>query len=1154
MIDEHPLRVVPETPLRQVILLMNQGSGSVDCAIASQPSKPTIAPAQRVNYVLVMADQQLLGIFTERDVVRLSAQGMDFAAVTIADVMTRQLITLKISEFETVFTALNLFRQHHIRHLPLVDEQSELVGVITTEAVRKSLQPNTLLKMRSVSEVMSTHLITASPRSSMIEIAHLMTTHQISCVVIVQSDDQDATVLHPIGIITERDIVQFQTLKLNLNALKAQSVMSSPLVCLAPEDPLLKAAQTMQQLRVRRLVVTDEQDSLAGILTQTNMLAVLNSSDMYSTVEILQQQVEQLQADKVQLLQNLNTKLENQVKADEVAIEAYQKCFQATFEHAAVGIAHVYLQGQFFRVNQRFCDWIGYSQTELLRKSFPEITHPDDQELDQQLIQQLIRGEICSFSQEKRYLHHDGFLLWGNVTVSMVSASSGDPGYLIAVVEDISDRKRAEVELHQLNQELENRVALSIAAFHTSEERFRLAFEEATIGMALVAPDGRWLRVNQAICDLVGYSAAELLEIDFQRITHTDDLEIDLHYVQQMLEGKINTYQLEKRYFHKQGQVVWVLLSVSLVRDQQNQPSYFISQIQDITERKRAEQALCAEKELAQVTLQSIGDAVITTDVQGNITKFNPIAEHLTGWIIDTAQGKPISEVFNIINEETREPADNPIQRALREGRIVGLANHTILISQEGTEFAIEDSAAPIRNRQDQIIGAVMVFRDVTHSRNLTHQLSWQASHDPLTRLVNRRKFDQILQEAFHESQSDNIQHVLCFLDLDQFKVINDTCGHAAGDKLLCQVAKLLQKPIRAADTLARLGGDEFGILLHQCPLDRATLIADQLRQAIQDFRFQWTSKTFSIGVSIGLVQLDSHSLDVESALGAADAACYTAKARGRNRIQVYEANDEVLIQQRGDQWWSLRIKQAIAENRFCLYSQAIVPTTATRENPTNACEILLRMLGDQDEVISAAEFIPAAENYNLSLDVDRWVISKFLSDNSHTLKAADAQNIRPTQFMINLSGKSVGDEQFLHFLKTQLKKHPHTAPSICFEITETAAISNLSQAVNFIKELKQLGCQFALDDFGTGMSSFAYLKVLPVDYLKIDGRFIEDMMDDPATSAIVESINHIGHVMGMQTIAEYVSNDLIREKLQAMGVDYSQGYAISKPSAMSLK
>ncbi|NJK41198.1 MAG: diguanylate cyclase [Acaryochloridaceae cyanobacterium SU_2_1] len=330
------------------------------------------------------------------------------------------------------------------------------------------------------------------------------------------------------------------------------------------------------------------------------------------------------------------------------------------------------------------------------------------------------------------------------------------------------------------------------------------------------------------------------------------------------------------------GQDVWFLANISPISDQT-----VLWVARDISDRKRLEQELFQEKELAQVTLQSIGDAVITTDVHGQIQNINPVAEHLTGWTLDEAKGKPLPEIFNIIHETTREPAENPVQQALREGRIVALANHTVLISREGTEYGIEDSAAPIRDRQGQVVGAVMVFHDVTQSRSLNHQLSWQASHDPLTRLANRRKFDQTLQDAFQAVQQDNPKHVLCFLDLDRFKVINDTCGHAAGDELLCQVAQLLQQSIRASDTVARLGGDEFGILLTQCPLEKAEAIAEQLRQAIQAFRFQWAGKTFSIGVSIGLVPLDSESLKIEDVLGAADAACYAAKAKGRNQIKV---------------------------------------------------------------------------------------------------------------------------------------------------------------------------------------------------------------------------------------------------------------------------
>ena len=1006
-IDDHPLVVVPETPLRTVILQMRHRTKQG--AVSSQFSEQAIPSAHRVSYALVMADQQLLGIFTERDVVRLSAQDIDFASVTIADVMTQQLITLKVSEFKNVFTALSIFRQYDIRYLPILDDHSDLVGVITAKGLRELLQPTTLLKMHSVSEVMSTNMITVLPSTSMLEVADLMTTHQVSCVVIVKSEDQDSTsVLHPIGIISEWNILEFQTLEANSNSnsVTVESVILSPLVCLSPEDSLLKAYQTMQQLHEKRMVVTDAQKGLAGILTKTNLLTVLNSSKIYNTANPLQQQVDHNPI--------LTPNSEHQTQADAVAMQ----------------------------------------------------------------------------TRQKRFL--------------------------------------------------------------TSEQLFRLVFEKAAIGMALIDPDGRWLRVNQAICNIVGYSKAELLKVAYQTITHPDDLELDLIYVQQVLAGEIDTFQLEKRYVHKQGDVVWILLSVSLVRDEHEQPLYFISQVQDITKRKHLEQVLSQEKELAQVTLQSIGDAVITTDVRGNITKFNPIAEYLTGWPTKEAQGQPLQNVFNIIHEETRELAPNPVQSALSEGQAVCLASHTVLISRGGDEYAIEDSAAPIHNQLGQVIGAVMVFHDVTQSRNLSHQLSWQASHDPLTHLVNRRKFDQVLNDALHEPHSDNPQYVLCFLDLDQFKVINDTCGHAAGDELLCQVSKLLQKPIRAADTLARLGGDEFGILLHQCPLDRATIIAEQLRRIIQDFRFSWADKIFGIGISIGLVQLDSESFNIENVLEAADAACYMAKARGRNRIQVYKANDSVLIHQRGEQRWSIRIKRAIEEDRFCLFAQAIVPTAETTTHKSKS-EILLRMIGEQGDVISASKFISSAEHYNLITDIDRWVISKFLRDNLTKMQTSEEKVGSSPQFMINLSGGSVGDEQFLQFLKTQLKKHPNSAKQICFEITETAAISNLGQAVEFIQEIKQLGCQFALDDFGTGMSSFAYLKTLPVDYLKIDGHFIKDIVDDPTTSAIVESINHIGHVMGMQTIAEYVSSESIREKLQKIGVDYIQGYSISKPYALKL-
>ena len=567
---------------------------------------------------------------------------------------------------------------------------------------------------------------------------------------------------------------------------------------------------------------------------------------------------------------------------------------------------------------------------------------------------------------------------------------------------------------------------------------------------------------------------------------------------------------------------------------------------------RESEEALFREKELAQVTLHSIGDAVITTDASGRVSYCNPIAERLTGWEAAVASGRFLSEVFQIVHEVTRRPTQNPVERVLRDGCTAGLANHTVLISRDGTEYCIEDSAAPIRDRDHQMIGVVIVFHDVTQARSLARQLSWQARHDVLTRLVNRRQFEHDLAEAIQEVNQENQQHVLCYLDLDQFKVVNDTCGHIAGDELLRQVSRLLRSQIRAADTLARLGGDEFGVLLRRCPLEGAEVIANNLRKAIQDFRFIWQDKAFSIGVSIGLVCLkNTNSCALTDILSAADAACYAAKDRGRNRVHVYQADDSELARQRRERQWSVQIQQSLADNRFCLYRQAIVPISESDASQSSHYEILLRMIDENGELVLPGSFIPAAERYKLMPAIDRWVIRTVFSYAEQTAPATSSSNVelQPLLNMINLSGASISDDQFLSFLREQFDRYEVSPQTIGFEITETAAIANLAHAIHFMQELKQLGCCFALDDFGSGMSSFAYLKTLPVDYVKIDGDFVESMTDDPTAYAIVESINQIGHVMGLKTIAESVKNAAIRARLEEIGLDYVQGYGVAKPT-----
>ncbi len=568
--------------------------------------------------------------------------------------------------------------------------------------------------------------------------------------------------------------------------------------------------------------------------------------------------------------------------------------------------------------------------------------------------------------------------------------------------------------------------------------------------------------------------------------------------------------------------------------------------IWSMTKVRQTANSLFKQKELAEVTLHSIGDAVITTDDAARVEYLNPVAEQLTGWKTQDAHGKLLAEVCVLIDGVTREPEPNPVERCLRERQVVGLASNVVLVARDGKEYIIEDSAAPIRDREGHIVGAVMVFYDVTQMRHTPHLLSYHATHDALTGLVNRREFERRLAELLVRARNLGQQHAFCYIDLDQFKVINDTCGHAVGDKLLRQLTYLLQEDMRESDTLARLGGDEFGVLLESCPLDRALKIAESLRQVVKDFRFSWEGRHFDLGASIGLVLIDADSVSIEELMSEADAACYAAKEKGRNRVQIFRPGNLELARRHGEMQWVSRISQALEENRFVLYCQTIAPLDVRHERH---CEILLRLLDEEGKLVPPMDFIPAAERYNLMPAVDRWVI--------HHGLAAIGQHLRehPGQpgevFGINLSGASLGEENLEHFIRDQLAMHQVPPHLICFEITETAAVANLDQAAALIKGLRAEGCRFALDDFGSGLSSFRYLKLLPVDYLKIDGAFVKDMVDDPVDYAMVQAINTVGHVMGIKTIAEYVESEAILEKLRELGVDYAQGFGIHRPCPM---
>jgi len=566
-----------------------------------------------------------------------------------------------------------------------------------------------------------------------------------------------------------------------------------------------------------------------------------------------------------------------------------------------------------------------------------------------------------------------------------------------------------------------------------------------------------------------------------------------------------------------------------------------------ITRVRQTVNDLFYQKELAEVTMDSIGDAVITTDAQGVVEYLNPIAEELTGWSNAEAHGQPLKQVFNLVNGYTREPKDNPIERCLREQRIVGLGNEAVLVRRDGVESAIEDSAAPIRDRDDRVVGAVMVFYDVSSMRSQAHMLSYHATHDTLTGLANRREFERRLEMLLAESKARGMEHALCYLDLDQFKVINDTCGHSVGDKMLRQLTAHLKTRVRGTDTLARLGGDEFGLLLHGCALERAVEVAESLRLIIKDFRFSWEDKVFDIGVSMGVVPITVDSTSPEQILGSADAACYAAKEKGRNRVQVYKPDNVEFARRHGEMEWISRITEALENDRFRLYCQAIKPLTPEGE-PHH--EILLRLQDEDGELILPGAFIPAAERYNLMPQVDRWVMRNAFA----ALQECRARLGPECRLVcnINVSGVSLGETDFLNFIQRQLKENDLPPEAICFEITETTAVTNIDHATAFVRALKQLGCRFALDDFGTGICSFGYLKELQVDYLKIGGTFVKDMVNEATAYATVQAIHAVGRSLGIRTVAEHVSSEEILKMITELGVDYVQGFAVGMPCPVS--
>ncbi|MBL8471924.1 MAG: EAL domain-containing protein [Rhodocyclaceae bacterium] len=692
-----------------------------------------------------------------------------------------------------------------------------------------------------------------------------------------------------------------------------------------------------------------------------------------------------------------------------------------------------------------------------------------------------------------------------------------------------------------LSQRMVRRAAGAEDALRESEERFKLAVTGSDDGIWDWNIANHTLFVSPRMLEMLGCDEAESLgapELILDRV-HPEDKAgtvqaLDAH----LREGA--AYDIEHRLHTGSGEFRWFRTRGLSVRDGLGRPTRMAGSITDITDYKHAQAQLSAEKERALVTLASIGDAVIATGADGRIDYVNPVAEFLTGWKPGEAREQPLEAVFSIVDEATRVPVEHIIERAVSKppGDLNGFS---LLVRRDGSEVAVDYSAAPIHDVERRVAGHVLVFHDVSLARQHSLHLSYQASHDALTGLANRREFDRRLNQLMQGMLGMRRQHGVIMLNLDRFRAINDSCGFAVGDELLRQIAQLLQKRLREGDTLARLGGDGFGTLLENCSPEHALRIAEEVRRSVADLCFVWNGRSFSVSASLGLVVVGEPGKTVSEVVTAVEAACNMAKEDGGDRVQVFSAEQPRALQTRSKELeMAGRLRDALAHGKFRLFVQEVQPVLGPIQTGRHI-ELLLRLMNEDGTATTPAVFLPVAERHGLLSAIDRWVIDASFSALADLLQKPHA--LRLGLVSINLSTAALEDDKFVVFLKGRFERHQIPPALVCLELTESAALANLPRASAFVREMRDFGCRVALDDFGGGMSSLAFLKHLPVNFLKIHGTFIRDMADDPIDRAMVEAINAVGHVMGMRTIAEWVEEPAALRVLRAVGIDYAQGH-----------
>lgn len=934
--------------------------------------------------------------------------------------------------------------------------------------------------------------------------------------------------------------------------------------------------------------------------------------------------------------------------------------FRRAMDDSAIGMALIAPDGRCLRVNDAFCEMLGYDQREMLTLSFQQITFAEDLEADLDQVMAALDGRIDSYRMEKRYIRRDGRVFWALLAVSLVrNTQTGAPQFFVSQIEDIDARKTSEARLAEAEsrwsfaldsarQGVWDRDVRSGASFYSAtwkdiiglppeadladaeawlerihpDDRARvIALDEACLSgeadefeaeFRMRHADGHWvwildrgrviardaagapLRMIGTHTDITRLRAqeaelrtlAERLQLavdagdigvwDFDLATDrvSWDARMFAHYgidperfggtraewharihpadLDRVVTGmrtaiaKLTRFDTEMRIRRGDGEIRHMRVMADVMAGPDGAAERVVGVHWDITAQHQLTAALQEEKERLRITLYSIGDAVITTDAEMCVTFMNPVAEKITGWTGVDAFGRPLADVFCLVDEASEERIASPVEMCLKTMHTFYLQDGAALISRSGERYSVQDSAAPVRAIDGTVLGAVLVFQDVTRTRTLQRELAHSALHDALTGLPNRLSFERSLTALCAETRDRTVRHALCFIDLDRFKIVNDSAGHAAGDALLREVARLLTSCVRQGDVVARLGGDEFALLLFDCPTTAADRVASSVVSAIRGFPFQWQNKVYGIGASVGLTEIAGSHRDPAELMKEADVACYAAKNAGRNQVSIYQPGVGEADRHRRDITLASGLRAAIEFDRFVLFAQEVFDLRANADGHRHF-EVLLRLRDEDGAMISPGLFIPIAERYNLMGDIDRWVLKALVREFGPFL-----QEHPDISVAVNLSANSLDDPALWAFVNETLTAGAVNPAQIHFEVTETAFINNLTTAVDFAAAARRKGSKIVIDDFGVGFSSFSYLRQFHADYLKIDGSFIRAMSATPRDALLVEAMASVGRTLGVVTVAECVETEELLAEVRRLGIDMAQGFLLARPVPMT--